>query len=87
MLQFVTSISSDLLVRSVLFLINYCTTITLETGVFTKIPSNNATSFFASLLAAAQQQCYRLYLKVFNFYNTILLMFVIPVLDRVYCVH
>jgi len=47
MLQFVSSVSGDLLVRNVLFLVNYCTTITLETGVFTKIQSNNATSFLA----------------------------------------
>jgi hypothetical protein len=88
-LQFVTSVFSDLLVlvRNVLLLINYCTTVTLETGVFTKIQSNNATSFFISLLAAVLQPRYRLYLEVCNFYNTILIKFVIPVLDRVSCVY
>ena len=61
MLQFVTSVPSDPLVGNVLFLINYSKTITLETGVFTKIPSQNATSFFASLLAAVLQPRYKVY--------------------------
>jgi hypothetical protein len=64
MLQFVTSVSSDPLVRNVLFLTNYCITIALETGVSTKIAANNATSFFASLLVAVLQLRYRLYLKL-----------------------